>query len=158
VSAIVSAEGASAFRELIESGKVADLQCPADRTGGYSGTLLPAVDYLQAMRLRRPMKAAVGKLFERFDVIVSPTRATVSYPTDKTFDLAWPGVSGGPPLIPAANLCGLPALCMPNGFGQQGLPTSISFLGSAASEEKLVQLGNAYQQSTDWHSRRPPGV
>jgi aspartyl-tRNA(Asn)/glutamyl-tRNA(Gln) amidotransferase subunit A len=156
VSAIVTAEGASAFLDLIEAGRLAELKCPADRTGGYSGTLLPAVDYLHAMRLRRPMKAAVAKLFERFDLVVAPTRATVSYPIDRNFEQAYPGVGGGPPLIPAGNLCGLPALCVPNGFGENGLPTSLSFMGPAGSEECLVEVGNAYQSRTDWHARRPP--
>ena len=155
VSAIVSAEGASAFRELLESGRVAELKCPADRTGGYSGLLLPAVDYLHAMRLRRPMKRAVAKLFEGFDAVASPTRSTVAYPADRNFEDAYPGVSGGPGLIPAGNLCGLPALCVPNGFGDNGLPTSTAFMGPAWSEEKLVRLGNAYQSRTDWHTRRP---
>jgi len=156
ISAIVSGEGASAFLDLLESGGVKDLRCPADRSGGYSALLLPAVDYLHAMRLRRPMKAAVAKLFEHFDVILSPTRATVAYPTDKNFEDAYPGVGGGPPLIPAANLCGLPALCMPNGFGENGLPTSIAAIGPAFSENVLVALGNAFQAKTDWHTRRPP--
>lgn len=156
VSAIVTAEGASAFLDLIEAGRLAELKCPADRTGGYSGTLLPAVDYLQAMRLRRPMKAAVSALFEAFDLIVAPTRASVSYPIDRNFEVAYPGIGGGPPLIPAGNLCGLPALCVPNGFGANGLPTSLSFMGRAGSEERLVEIGNAYQARTDWHARRPP--
>jgi aspartyl-tRNA(Asn)/glutamyl-tRNA(Gln) amidotransferase subunit A len=156
VSAIVSAEGASAFLDLIESGRARELTCPADRTGGWSALALPAVDYLHAMRLRGPMKAAVAKLFERFDVIVSPARASVAYPADKKFEDAYPGISGGPALIPAGNLCGLPALCVPDGFGDHGLPTSIAFMGPAFSEETLVALGNAYQQRTDWHRRIPP--
>ncbi|HYM81966.1 MAG TPA: amidase [Candidatus Limnocylindria bacterium] len=158
VSAIVSAEGASAFLDLLESGRAQELRCPADRSGGYSGLLMPAVDYLQAMRLRRPMKAAVAQLFERFDAVISPTRASVSYPIDRNFEQAYPGVSGGPPLIPAGNLCGLPALCVPNGFGESGLPTSLAFLGPAFSEDHLVQLGNLYQAHTDWHTRRPRDV
>ena len=155
VSAIVNAEGASAFRELIESGKVKELRCPSDRTGGYSALMYPAVDYLHAMRLRRPMKVAVAKLFERFDAVISPSRASVSYPADKNFEDVYPGVSGGPPLIPAGNLCGLPALSMPNGFGDNGLPTGIALMGPAFSEATLVALGNVYQAATDWHSRKP---
>jgi aspartyl-tRNA(Asn)/glutamyl-tRNA(Gln) amidotransferase subunit A len=158
VSAIVGAEGASAFLDLIESGRVKELACPKDRHGGYAGTLIPAVDYLQAMRLRRPMKRAVAKLFERFDLVASPTRATVAYPADKNFEDAYPGISGGPALIPAGNLCGLPALAMPNGLGENGLPTSIAFMGPAFSERGLVQLGNAYQARTDWHLKRPPAA
>jgi aspartyl-tRNA(Asn)/glutamyl-tRNA(Gln) amidotransferase subunit A len=158
VSAIVGAEGAAAFLDLIESGRVKELSCPRDRHGGYASTLIPAVDYLQAMRLRAPMKKAVQAMFDDFDAIVAPTRATVAYPIDRNFEDAYPGVSGGPPLIPAGNLCGLPALCVPNGFGENGLPTSISFMGAALSERDLIDLGRMYQDRTDWHTRVPPGA
>jgi aspartyl-tRNA(Asn)/glutamyl-tRNA(Gln) amidotransferase subunit A len=158
VGTIVGAEGAAAFLDLLESGRVQQLTCPADRTGGYSSLLLPAVDYLQAMRLRRPMKRAVALLFERFDAVVAPTRASVAYPADRNFEDAYPGVSGGPPLIAAGNLCGLPALALPDGFGENGLPTSFQLMGPAFSETLLVRIGHAYQQRTDWHTRRPPAA
>jgi aspartyl-tRNA(Asn)/glutamyl-tRNA(Gln) amidotransferase subunit A len=158
VGTIVGAEGAAAFRDLLESGQVQRLTCPADRSGGYSSLLLPAVDYLQAMRLRRPMKQAVARLFERFDALVAPTRASVAYPADRNFEEVYPGVSGGPPLIPAGNLCGLPALALPDGFGENGLPTSFQLMGPAFSEASLVGIGHGYQQRTDWHTRRPPAA
>lgn len=158
VSAIVSAEGAAAFLDLLESGRVSELRCPADRTGGYSALALPAVDYIQAMRLRRPMRAALRAMFERFDVIATPTRATVSYPADVEFQNAYPGVSGGPAVIPAGNLAGLPALCVPNGFGENGLPTSIAFMGPAFGEKRLASVGARFQSGTSWHTRRPEGV
>jgi aspartyl-tRNA(Asn)/glutamyl-tRNA(Gln) amidotransferase subunit A len=110
------------------------------------------------MRLRPRMKQAVKPLFDRFDAIAAPTRASVAYPTDRNFENAYPGISGGPPLIPAGNLCGLPALCFPNGFGENGMPTSISFMGPAFSERTLLDIGRAYQARTDWHLRVPPGV
>ena len=158
VGTIVGAEGASAFLDLIEAGKVKELKCPADRHGGYGATLISAVDYLQAMRLRRPMRRAVAKLYEKFDAIASPGRATVSYPADKNFEDVYPGVSGGPALIPAGNLCGLPALAVPNGYGENGLPTSMAFMGPARSEKTLIQIGNLYQSKTDWHLKAPPAV
>ena len=158
VGAIVGVEGAAAFLDLLESGDCAKLRCPADRTGGYSGLLFPAVDYLHAMRARKPMRAAMAALYQRFDVIATPTRATVAYPVDRDFDKAWPGVSGGPPVIPAGNLAGLPALALPNGFGEEGLPTSIAFMGAPFSEGTLVALGTLLQSRTDWHTRRPPSA
>jgi aspartyl-tRNA(Asn)/glutamyl-tRNA(Gln) amidotransferase subunit A len=158
VSAIVGAEGATAFLDLIESGRVKELRCPKDRHGGYAGTLIPAVDYLQAMRLRRPMKRAVADFFQRFDAVVSPTRASVAYPANKNFEDVYPNVSGGPALIAAGNLCGLPALCVPSGLGENQLPTSIAFMGPAFSERELVALGAWYQSKTRWHLERPPGV
>ena len=158
VGTIVNAEGATAFHELLTSGRVAELRCPACRSGGYSALLTPAVDYLQAMRLRRPMRRAVAKLFESFDAVISPTRATVAYPANKNFEDVYPGISGGPALIPAGNLCGLPALALPNGFGENGLPTSFALMGPAFSEKQLVQAGAYYQRQTDWHLKRPPEV
>jgi aspartyl-tRNA(Asn)/glutamyl-tRNA(Gln) amidotransferase subunit A len=158
VGTIVNCEGASAFRELLESGEVSKLRCPADRTGGFSSLLTPAVDYLHAMRLRRPMRAAMKKLFKDYDFVATPTRATVAYPADQNFENVYPGVSGGPAVIPAGNLTGLPALAMPNGFGENGLPTSIAFLGAPFSEKRLAELGCVYQQRTDWHTKKPAGV
>jgi aspartyl-tRNA(Asn)/glutamyl-tRNA(Gln) amidotransferase subunit A len=156
VGTIVGAEGATAFRELIESGDVAKLRCASDHTGGYSNLLTPAVDYIQAMRLRRPMRAAMVKLFEKYDCIATPGRGTVAYPADKGFAEAYPGISSGPPVIPAGNLTGLPALALPDGFGENGLPTSIAFMGAAFSDRTLAQIGVAFQGRTDWHTRRAP--
>ncbi|HEX6737882.1 MAG TPA: hypothetical protein VF310_06420, partial [Vicinamibacteria bacterium] len=61
-----------------------------------------------------------------------------------------------PSTISAGNLTGLPAVCVPNGFGPNGLPTSLQFLGRAFSEATLLALADRYQQATDWHTRRPP--
>ena len=156
VGTIVNAEGASAFFELIDSGDVTKLRCPACRTGGYSALLTPAVDYVHAMRARRPMRAAMKKLYASYDVVATPTRATVAYPIDKDFQSVYPGVSGGPPTIAAGNLTGLPALAMPNGYGENNLPTSISFMGAPFSEAMLCSLGALLQSQTDWHTRKPP--
>jgi aspartyl-tRNA(Asn)/glutamyl-tRNA(Gln) amidotransferase subunit A len=158
VGTIVGAEGATAFLDLIESGGLKDLACPRDRYAGYAGTAVTAVDYLQAMRVRGPMKEAMNALYANFDAVVTPGRATVAYPVDVEFSKAWPGVSGGPPVIPAGNLCGLPALCMPTGLGEQGLPTSIAFMGPAFSEATLVAIGKALQGATKAHEATPAGI
>ncbi len=50
---------------------------------------------------------------------------------------------------------GLPALAVPNGFGRNGLPTSLQLLGRAFSEPVLIAIADRYQQATDWHRRRP---
>jgi aspartyl-tRNA(Asn)/glutamyl-tRNA(Gln) amidotransferase subunit A len=154
VGTIVDAEGASAFRDLIESGRVQELASPTGRTGGYSASLVTAVDYLHAMRLRAPMRRAWGQMFSRHGILVAPSRATVSYPLNKTFDQAYPGITASSP-IGASNLVGVPAISIPNGFGQDNLPTGIQFIGPAWSEATLIDLANRYQRATDWHKRRP---
>ncbi len=156
VGTIVDAEGASAFYDLILSGKVSELRNKRDKIGGYSMIQVSAVEYLNAMRLRKKMRKALEEFLSKYDAIVAPTRATVAYPIGVDFDKAYPGVSGGPALIPAGNAAGVPAICMPNGFGQNNLPTSIQFMGRSFSEKTLIQIANAYQDRTDWHLRRPP--
>jgi aspartyl-tRNA(Asn)/glutamyl-tRNA(Gln) amidotransferase subunit A len=154
VGSIVDAEGASAFRELIESGRVRELASPEGRVGGYAASLVTAVDYLHAMRLRAPMRRAWAAMFEKFDVLAAPSRASVAYPVDKTFDQAWPGLAASSP-IGASNLVGVPAISVPNGFGQHGLPTGIQFIAPAWGERDLLELAARYQSATDWHRRRP---
>ncbi|HEX8145833.1 MAG TPA: amidase [Pyrinomonadaceae bacterium] len=155
VGTIVDAEGASAFRELIESGRVSELASPEGRVGGFAASLVTAVDYLHAMRLRAPMRRAWAEMFKKVDVLAAPSRATVSYPVDKTFDKAYPGIGASSP-IGASNLVGVPAVSVPNGFGQNGLPTGIQLVGPAWGERELLELAVAYQSATDWHARRPP--
>jgi aspartyl-tRNA(Asn)/glutamyl-tRNA(Gln) amidotransferase subunit A len=156
VGIIVNAEGASAFRDLIESGRLAELQNPRDRIGGYVGMTVLAVDYLQAQRVRTRIRRALDELLSRYDALIAPTRATVAYPIGVEFERAYPGVGGGPPLIPAGNAAGVPALSIPNGFGQAGLPTALHLMGRAFSEATLIALANAYQRETEWHRQRPP--
>jgi aspartyl-tRNA(Asn)/glutamyl-tRNA(Gln) amidotransferase subunit A len=154
VGTIVDAEGASAFRELIESGRVQELASPTGRTGGYSASLVTAVDYLHAMRLRAPMRRAWKEMFSKYNLLVAPSRGTVSYPINKTFDQAYPNINTSSP-IGACNLVGVPAISVPNGFGQNNLPTGIQIIGPAWSESLLIEIADRYQQATDWHERRP---
>ncbi|HEV2884033.1 MAG TPA: amidase [Pyrinomonadaceae bacterium] len=154
VGTIVDAEGASAFRELIESGRVKQLASPNGRVGGYSASLVTAVDYLHAMRLRVPMRKAWNEMFKKIDILIAPSRATVSYPINKTFDQAYPGIGASSP-IGASNLVGVPGLSILNGFGQNNLPTGIQFIGPAWSEQTLIDVAHKYQQETDWHKKRP---
>lgn len=154
VGTIVDAEGASAFRDLIESGRVKELASPMGRIGGYSASLVTAVDYLHAMRLRAPMRRAWAQFFNKYTLLVAPSRSTVAYPINKTFDQAYPDVSATSP-IAASNLVGVPGLSIPNGFGENNLPTGIQLVGPAWSESTLIEVADKYQQATDWHKRRP---
>jgi aspartyl-tRNA(Asn)/glutamyl-tRNA(Gln) amidotransferase subunit A len=154
VGTIVDAEGASAFRDLIESGRVKELASPSGRIGGYSAILTPAVDYLHAMRMRAPMRRAWGEMFKKFDLLVAPSRSTVANPVAKTFDQGWPPAPASSPIGPA-NMVGVPAISVPNGFGLMGLPTGIQFVAPAWGEDALIDIALRYQQATDWHKRRP---
>ena len=163
---IVDAEGGSAFLDLIESGGTRQLRAKSDRYGGYSSVMTPAVDYLHAMRLREKMRAPMAALFERYDALAAPSRASVAYPIGIDFDKAWPELAKDRPanfvsaigsLIQVGNLVGSPAISMPNGFGSQGLPTALHLLGGPFREADLAAIGREYQRRTSFHLRRPPG-
>jgi aspartyl-tRNA(Asn)/glutamyl-tRNA(Gln) amidotransferase subunit A len=156
VSTIVGAEGAAAFRDLIESGETQKLRAPNDKWGGFAGSMVLAVDYLQAMRLRAPVRKALDELCRTYDAVAAPSRQTVASPIGVDFDKAYPGVGGGPAVIPAGNLAGQPAISVVSGFGENGLPTGIQFQGRAFTDETLVALATEYQRRTGWHTRRPP--
>ena len=165
--AIVASEGAAAFLDLIEAGRLKELRAKADRVGGYGNAMVPAVDYIQAMRLREKMREPLEALFERYDVLVAPTRDTVANPIGVDFDKSFPELYRDRPrdfvspiggLIQAGNLLGYPALSLPDGFGQGGLPTGIQLLAAPVREDHLTALGAEYQRRTAFHTRRPPEV
>jgi aspartyl-tRNA(Asn)/glutamyl-tRNA(Gln) amidotransferase subunit A len=157
VGTIIKAEGASAFRDLLDSGKAQTLRAVNDRWGGYTAAMVLAIDYLQAMRLRGTMKKALDELCAGYDALIAPAVAVVAYPIDRDFDKAYPGFGGGPPIIPAGNIAGQPALVVPNGWGDNDLPTAIQFTGRVWSEARLLELGAAYEKAADprLRTRRP---
>jgi aspartyl-tRNA(Asn)/glutamyl-tRNA(Gln) amidotransferase subunit A len=158
VGVIVDAEGAAAFRDLIESGRVKQLRDAADRVGGYAMMMTRAADYVDAQRSRVAMRAELDTLLSRYDALLAPTRTRLAPPIGRDFDAPAPGAPRPPATIPAGNLAGLPAIAVPMGFGTDNLPTSLQLLGRAFSEETLLALAVAYQEMTDWHRQRPPGV
>jgi aspartyl-tRNA(Asn)/glutamyl-tRNA(Gln) amidotransferase subunit A len=153
---IIDAEGASAFEELLADGRAGWLRAPGSRTGGYAGALVLAKDYLRAMRARRPMQRALDALLAEYDAVAAPTRGTVAYPVEVPFREAYPEYRGGTAVGAAGNLAGLPAIAIPTGFGEHGLPTSLGLTARAFEENRLIALAARFQQATDWHLRRPP--
>jgi aspartyl-tRNA(Asn)/glutamyl-tRNA(Gln) amidotransferase subunit A len=159
---ILGAEGTSAYRELVDSGQMRELQNQGDRIGGYVGYMIPAVDYLQAMRVRKVARLAMDEFLGQYDAVVAPSSGGGSRRITESFDRPAPPSSGGrssgqqgPALVPAGNIAGVPGLTIMNGFGQNNIPTGIQFLGPAWSEAKLLAIADAYQRETDWHKQRP---
>jgi aspartyl-tRNA(Asn)/glutamyl-tRNA(Gln) amidotransferase subunit A len=155
VGTIISAEGASAFRDWIEAGRLRELRTSEMHPAACAATMLSAVDYLQAMRLRTKMQKTLAELYGKYDALVAPALPTVSYPIAHNFNESYKEFGRGLPIIQAGNLAGQPALAVPNGFGPNNLPTGIQFTGKVWSEARLLAIAHAYQQATDWHTRRP---
>ncbi len=151
---ILSAEAATALANLIESGKLSDLTAPEDRIGGYAGSLIPAADYLRAQQIRRHIVRALDPLFAHYDGIVCPATAVVASPLDRRFD-DYAGKMRRLVIGAAGNVAGLPAIGIPNGFGERGLPTALQIVGRAGAENAVLAVARAYQSRTDWHTRHP---
>jgi aspartyl-tRNA(Asn)/glutamyl-tRNA(Gln) amidotransferase subunit A len=87
-----------------------------------------------------------------------PSRNTVAPPIDRKFGKYFQieDRRGDPPSVDgAANLCGLPAVTVPHGFGQLHLPTGVQFVGRAWSEQRILSVAHAYQLRTSWHTLVP---
>ena len=153
-TAIFLAESASVMEEIIESGITAGLTAPEARCGIYPRTTMLATDYLRALRLRRTIAVAADRLLERYDALLSPTRPTVAPPADRPW-VKKPGERVADPLGAFGSCVGLPAISVPMGFTEDGLPAGLQILGRAYDENVVLAVASAYQELTDWHSRHP---
>jgi aspartyl-tRNA(Asn)/glutamyl-tRNA(Gln) amidotransferase subunit A len=151
---ILNAEAASAFDEFTEAGLASELTAPEDHYGPYARTIVLAKDYLKALRLRAKMAKMADKAMEQYDAIVAPGRSGPSTPIDEEFRKVTPGTSKD--IMGAiGNGAGLPSIAVPNGFTEEGLPTSIQFMGRAYQENRIIAAAVAYQEKTSWHRRHP---
>jgi aspartyl-tRNA(Asn)/glutamyl-tRNA(Gln) amidotransferase subunit A len=55
----------------------------------------------------------------------------------------------------ALSLAGLPGLSVPCGFDAKGLPIGLQIMGGAFDEATVLRIAHAYEQATDWHTRKP---
>ena len=153
---ILRAEAGSAFDAFIRSGKASELTAPEDHAGGYAYSLVSAKDYLHALRIRRIIVREIDPLFAQYDAIVCPTTNTVASPITTKFSEYFRTPTDRRPAIGAVgNVAGLPAVSVPNGFGERGLPTAFQFVGRAGTENVILAAARAYQERTDWHTKRP---
>ena len=151
---ILFAEASSAFEDFIDSGKNMQLTAPEDRFGGYAGLTILAKDYIRALRIRGMIAKIVDQAFEDFDVLVGPSRPSVAPSIEGEFRSVIR--AGAKDLMGAiGNGVGLPAISVPNGFSDAGLPTGIQFMGRAYAENTVLQIANSYQSLTKWHEYHP---
>jgi aspartyl-tRNA(Asn)/glutamyl-tRNA(Gln) amidotransferase subunit A len=149
---VISAEGATCFADLIRSGRIAQLVDERQKKNLAEGLDVKAADYLRAMQIRRSMQQALAKLYNEVDLLVSPSLLFPANPMEMDLDKVFRGGSG---IGAGGNLAGLPGLGVPMGF-VNNLPVGLSFVGKPFDEATVVRAGRAYQQATDWHTRRPP--
>jgi aspartyl-tRNA(Asn)/glutamyl-tRNA(Gln) amidotransferase subunit A len=152
---ILFAEAASAFEDLIADGAIAGLTAPEDRHLVYARDAILARDYLKALRLRAVVAREVDRALAELDALVAPGRFAVATRIDEEFRSAFRGTVNDP-MGAIGNAAGLPAVAVPNGTGDRGLPTSLQFMGRAWAEGTILAAAGAFQRLTDWHLAHPP--
>jgi Asp-tRNA(Asn)/Glu-tRNA(Gln) amidotransferase A subunit family amidase len=138
ISIILSAEAGAAFDEFTRTGKddllvrqIKDAWPNVFRLSRF----IPAVEYIQANRIRYEVIQEMAKLMKDIDVYVAPP------------------FQGDNLLL--TNLTGHPQVVLPNGFSKEGTPTSITFVGRLFGEGMLLAVAKKYQDATDFHLKHP---
>lgn len=139
LSTILVAEAAAAFDELTRTDRDS-LLVRQDKNAWpnnfRSARFIPAVEYINALRIREILVREYNEATKEFDVIITPSFA-------------------GDQLL-MTNLTGHPCLVLPHGFDEKGSPVSISLLGRLQGEAALITLGRAIQEATPWEDKHPP--
>jgi len=136
---ILVAESAAAFDDLTRSGKDDELNLQDKNAWPNifrAAQFIPAVQYIQANRLRYKLIQEMYAVMKEYDVIIAPS-------------------FGGNQLL-LTNLTGNPCVVVPNGFDKTGHPTSISFIGNLYDEAVLLSFAKFYQDVTSYDNQKPP--
>jgi aspartyl-tRNA(Asn)/glutamyl-tRNA(Gln) amidotransferase subunit A len=124
------------------------------------GQRIPAVDLLEAEIEVREVRAEIRELMTAFDALVAPTAPLPAVPVaGGTISYGGQEIEGAAvlgSLTRLANLTGQPALSLPCGFTDEGLPVGLQLIGRHFGDGELLQLARAYEQATPWHLQRPP--
>ena len=127
---LLAIEGASGHREALE--KRPETFSPKTREFLEKGLTMPAVDYVRAKEVQRRMRNESAEIFERFDVILVPTAPTTApagleSTGDPIFNNPW-------------SMTGNPAVSLPSGLSESGLPLAIQLVGSSFAEGRLLAI------------------
>ena len=113
--------------------------------------------YLKAQKVRTLIKQDFDQAFEKVDILVCPTAPTTAFKAgEKTSDPLSMYLSDL--MTIPVNLAGLPSMSIPCGFDGQNLPIGLQLIGNVLREDVLFRVGYAYEQSTKWHTQKPPLV
>jgi Asp-tRNA(Asn)/Glu-tRNA(Gln) amidotransferase A subunit family amidase len=137
---MLTAEASAAFDELTRSGKDAQMVRQIENAWPNvfrRGRLIPAVEYIQASRVRALLIEEMAKRMAGLDALVAPSKGE---------------------LLVLTNLTGHPAVVVPDGFTKDGVPTSLTFVGQLLREGEVLSIAQAWQDATRFHLKRPPLV
>jgi aspartyl-tRNA(Asn)/glutamyl-tRNA(Gln) amidotransferase subunit A len=109
--------------------------------------------YVKAQQVRTLIRQDFERMFEEFDVLISPTSPVVAFEVGERSGDSFAMKLADVCTIPA-NMAGIPAISIPCGF-VNGLPVGLQIFGKSFDEETLLRVAYAYEQATQWHKKKP---
>lgn len=146
---VIAAEGYALHRQWIERDDLPFDRDVRDRL--RTGRAILAADYIGVMTERRRLRHEAARLLRDFDALVLPTTPLAPVPLDEVDQSQAPMSRLTRPI----NLLDCCALALPCGFTRSGLPVSLQIVGRAYEEARVLRIGWAFENATDWHARRP---
>jgi aspartyl-tRNA(Asn)/glutamyl-tRNA(Gln) amidotransferase subunit A len=116
------------------------------------GALVSGVDYVQAVRRRRELRAELKAAMAGLDVVLTATQPSEAPKIDAV--PMW-DVSQKPSFTMPFNVTGYPAMSVCSGFGESGLPVAIQLVGKPFQEATLLRVADAFEKATVFRVRRP---
>jgi aspartyl-tRNA(Asn)/glutamyl-tRNA(Gln) amidotransferase subunit A len=116
------------------------------------GAFVSGVDYVQAVRRRRELRAELQAAMQRLDVVLTATQPAEAAKIDEVpkWDLFGP-----PSFTMPFNVAGYPAISVCSGFGADGLPVAIQLVAKPFQEPALFRVADAFEKATPFRDRRP---
>jgi aspartyl-tRNA(Asn)/glutamyl-tRNA(Gln) amidotransferase subunit A len=116
------------------------------------GAMVSGVDYVQALRRRRELRAELQAAMAELDVVMTAAQPTEARKLDTIPE--W-DVGQKPGFTMPFNVAGYPAISICAGFGELGLPVAIQLVGKPFQEPSLLRVADAFEKATPFRDRRP---
>jgi len=125
-----------------------------------TGSLLPAQAYYKAQKLRTMLRQQVLDSLEKYDVLVLPTSGKGAQPLEQDPPITSKETASRLAFLFTRifNLASCPAMSVPCGFDDRGMPVGLQIGARPGAEETIFKVAHAYEQATAWHTMRPPGA
>jgi Asp-tRNA(Asn)/Glu-tRNA(Gln) amidotransferase A subunit family amidase len=143
IGMIIYGEGNAALRDPVETEP--EQLVRQDRVASQNALrLLPAMEYINANRVRMLLMEEMARMMADIDVYLVPFDYS-DYTPNPVASLN----------TSVTNLTGNPCVVVPHGFNEKGNPTSLTFVGKLFGEAAMLALARAYQNATEWHQKHP---
>ena len=125
-----------------------------------TGSLLPAQAYYKAQKLRTMLRQQVLDSLEKYDVLVLPTSGKGAQPLEQDPPITSKETASRLAFLFTRifNLASCPAMSVPCGFDDRGMPVGLQIGARPGAEETIFKVAHAYEQATAWHTMRPRGA